>query len=230
MSTELGNTFGEDYGDEYASVVDDWTGRLDGAPSVTKDMNVNWGSDLATKLGPPAAAALVVHATKNWKAGPTPTAGVLKMFAVLAVKAVIAKQMYDLLHRLHTRVNTPPDKDGSPPAGSESVKETVNRAPQTTAQIFDMTRDGFDGILSRFYTRKGDLTGRRRWVTDETKKSPTSRHSALDGEVRNQDEEFSYEKTSFFGPRPPGGSPDHWSNCSCRISYEKKDGSWTDPM
>lgn len=226
MSTPEANKFGDNYADDYAGVVDNWTGRLDGVDAVTEAMQSEWGADLSKKLGPPAAAALLVYASRNWKPGPPPHPSVIKMFISLAIKAVIAKQMYDLVQRLHTRVNEKPEKDGAPPPGSESVKETVNRAPQTTAQIFDMTKDGFDGIMQRYFIRKGELTGRRRWVTDETKKNPTSRHAALDGEIRNQDEEFSYEKKGIFGPRPPGGHPDHWSNCSCYLQYEKKDGSW----
>lgn len=231
MSSKAGMDFGDEHQEKYAKAIETWTQKVDNVSEVNKKLEDKWGNTLLDALSEPLIEALTSKdALAQWeKAGlKLPNKQVLKMFSEIAAKYSLAYASPDLLRRLVVSVKADkanPSKD-SLTAALRVVRppELAKRSPQTVAQIFDMAKDRFNSVLSRFLQRDDQLTGRRRWVTDDS----NSRHSSLNQEVRDEGEEFTYKKRSIHGPRPVGGNPADWSNCSCRIEYEKSSGKWVD--
>jgi hypothetical protein len=85
-----------------------------------------------------------------------------------------------------------------------------------------MVKDKFNNIMARFFKDQNELTGRRRWQTSGLK----SRHSSLNGQIKDENESFYYKGDYVYGPRPSGGSPGNWSNCSCFLQRETVGGDW----
>lgn len=224
MSSELGMRFGKDNGSIYGTIISNWVEKLKGVDEVTPEQKAEWANDLINALGPEAAPLLQTVALSWEEAGLIlPASDVLKKFAEIAIKAGLGKHTVDLLKRLHTRVNDSLTASDNLDDDSMETPDTLAlRAPQTVAQIFDMVKDAFGSLIERFNKRKGNLTGRRKWQTN----SSPSRHSRLDGQIKNDDEDFYYKGEEIYGPRPPGGSPANWSNCSCQIFLETKQGEW----
>lgn len=190
-------------------------------------------------------------------AGKLPPKDLLEMYTKIAVKGALAIDTGDLLQRLKdsaaitefavnsiNSVNSI-NRDNSTKSTRSprlvvplrlktetsefavmQVPELLKRSSQTVAQIFDMAQDRFDGLIGRYFKKTGQASGKRQWVTEYSKSGP-SRHAALNGQVKSENEDFIYEGEKVHGPRPPGGSPANWSNCGCRLSYELSKGVWT---
>lgn len=234
MSSKLGMEFGEQYGEAYGEVVAKWGKKLKGVSKITEPMKKEWAKDLRGALEEDIVDALVKKAANDWKAvGPLPSKETVRRFAQQAVRQSFNEDHFDLLERLRLMAQEPEPQEAvtasmvlnEPPSltAAISVSEALKRVGQTVAQVFDMAKDGFNSVFGRFYQRRGDLTGRRRWRTVGGKES---RHRSLDGDIVGPDGSFNYKGDSIRGPRPPGGSPENWSNCSCYVEVEKKDGEW----
>lgn len=221
MSSEIGNQFGKEYGEEYGKVVAKWAKRLKGVKTISESSKKEWAADLRKALAPQLVEALIKEITPQWKkVGALPTEETIERFAQTAAKTALDNDMKDLLERLRLMAQEPEPAEVL--TAANTVSEALKRVGQTVSQVFDMVTDKFNNIMERFFERKGDLTGRRKWSTNSIK----SRHSRLEGQVKTTGESFSYKGESVFGPRPPGGSPANWSNCSCSISFEKANGDW----
>lgn len=230
MSSAYGTTFGAEYQAAYAKVLKKWLAKGRRVTNLTPAMEAEWAADLKAALGEPLNAALLSsQAMEQWTAGGVelPSKSTLQRFSeIAAVKYALAFASIDLLRRLIKVAKTdkayPP---GSKVTGSVRIarpSELIQRAAQTVAQIFDMAKDRFNSLMNRFLERKQELTGRRRWVSVGDK----SRHSMLHHQIRSEGEPFSFKKELIQGPRPPGGNPHDWSNCSCFIEVETKGGKW----
>lgn len=225
MSTELAMQFGSEYHEDYAKVLDRWSNKVTRVAGTSPRLESQWGLDLQEALGEPVHAALLhADALGQWKKVKLPSKDALDMFAKIAVKYSLAFATSDLLRRLIRSVKDE-KKDNGVQAAAFSPSELANRARQTVAQIFDMARDAFNAVLNRFLHRREELTGRRRWVST----GDNSRHADLHHEIRDEGEPFLYKKELIQGPRPPGGNPHDWSNCSCVIELERRDGTWFTP-
>lgn len=228
MSSELAMSFGEDHHEKYAEVLEAWANTAAGE-KVTDAMVEKWGADLYEALAEEVIDALMAKdALALWsgKGINLPSRETLKMFSQIAAKYTLQYASRDLLARL-VRSATFDKANPSPDVVTAAIKpirpsEMVKRSPLTVAQIFDMAKDKFSNVLSRYLTKNNEFTGRRRWVTV----GKNSRHASLNREIKGPDEFFSYQKEKIAAPRPVGGSPTHWSNCSCRLEYETRKGKW----
>lgn len=222
MSTELAMDFGQKYGEEYGQVVEQWAKKLKGVKQVSTEMQDEWGADLRNSLESQLVDTLVDQVAPEWKkVGPLPSDETIRRYAQIAAKASLQQDMGDLLVRLRAMAQ---EEEPEMITAAMLVSTVLKRVFPAVAQIFDMVGDRFGGIIEKYFQRKKALTGRRRWNTT----SLGSRHRRLDGQIKNKGENFEYKGQSIYGPRPPGGSPENWSNCSCRISYEKNNGEWTE--
>lgn len=251
MSTELANSFAEDHHEKYAEVLDAWASTAAGK-EVTDAMVEKWGADLHKALADDLIEALMAKdALALWsgKGVSLPSKETLYRFSQIAAKYALQYSTRDLLNRLvksatYNKENPAETITASssssliwtgaaytPTTSSSSISfairpmrpsELSKRSPQTVAQIFDMAKDKFSGSVQRFMVKTGQFSGRRRWNTH----SKDSRHAALNGEIKDFNEFFSFNKEKVVGPRPVGGSPAHWSNCSCTISFETRKGRW----
>lgn len=232
MSSQAGMDFGDKHQEKYAKAIDNWTGKVAKVSDVSKKLEGQWGNTLLDALAEPLIEALTSKdALGQWeKAGlKLPSKETIKMFSEIAAKFSLAYASPDLLRRLVISVKAdkanPPEKALTAALKVIRPEELAKRSPQTVAQIFDMAKDRFNAVLNRFLQRDSQLTGRRRWVTD----GKDSRHAALNQVVRDEGTPFSYKKNDVHGPRPVGGNPADWSNCSCRLQYEKSNGKWVNP-
>lgn len=218
MSSELGTKFGDKHGADFGEIASDWAVKLQGIDKITSDQQQEWSSDLIKSLGVSAARILMSHVVTTWKRAGLllPSKETLKLFSDIAIKAGLGLHTFDLLKRLHERSNAPEEVV----TADATMDPLAIRAPQTLAQIFDMIKDFFGRLIERFNRRKGNLTGERTWHINH---SP-SRHSRLDGQTKSEDENFNYKGEEIYGPRPPGGDPANWSNCSCYLSLGTKNG------
>lgn len=229
MSSKQGMEFGSEYYGDYAKVLESWTDKVKNSTEVDAELEAKWGVDLFKALSDPVTEALMAKvALAQWAKQDVdlPSKEALRMFSGIAAKYSLSYATPDLLRRLVRSVKedkkNPPEDTVTAAIRVMRPSELVHRAPQTVAQIFDMAKDQFNDLIYRFQTRKETFTGRRRWVTV----GEHGRHQDLDGEIRGPDEEFTYKKKSIVGPRPVGGNPADWSNCSCVTDYEKTDGKW----
>lgn len=220
MSTKEAMKFGLEHGESYGTVVSSWGKKLVGVDKITDEMKKEWGADLNKALNTSLIEAIVSGSEVWKKAGSLPSKETIERFAQTAVKASLNNDMYDLLFRLREMAQEPDTFESITAAAR--VSTTLKRVGQTVAQVFDMVKDRFNQIMSRYFEDQNQLTGRRRWRTSSLK----SRHSGLNGEIRSEGESFSYKGDSIYGPRPAGGSPANWSNCSCFLERETIDGDW----
>lgn len=232
MSSQAGMDFGDKHQEKYAKAIDTWTNKVGKVSEVSKKLEGQWGNTLLDALAEPLIEALTSKdALGQWeKAGvKLPSKEAMKMFSEIAAKYSLAYASPDLLRRLVNSVKN--DKANPPETSNKAVtaalrvvrpSELANRSPQTVAQIFDMAKDKFNSVLNRFLQRDNQFTGRRQWITD----GAHSRHANLNKEVRDEGDDFTYKKQAISGPRPVGGNPADWSNCSCRLQYEKSNGKW----
>lgn len=228
MSSELAMSFGEEHHEKYAEVLEAWTNTAAGE-KVTDAMAEKWGSDLHEALAEDLMEALVAKDDLSGWSGKgitLPSSETLKMFSQIAVKYSLQYASRDLLDRL-VKSSTFDKENPSSDTVTAAIKpmrptELVKRSHLTVAQIFDMAKDKFIVVLSRHLTKNNQFTGRRRWVTA----GKNSRHGSLNGQTKGPDEFFSYQKEKIAAPRPVGGSPAHWSNCSCTLEYETRKGKW----
>lgn len=234
MSSKLGMEFGEQYGEAYGKVVSKWGKKLKGVSKITEPMKKEWAKDLRGALEKDIIEELTAKASKDWKSIGPISDEAIKNFAKQAVRRSMDEDHFDLLERLRLMAQEPEPEDQQLTASmiinnpssltaAISVSEALKRVGQTAAQIFDMAKDSFNAVVGRFFQRRGDLTGKKRW---RTVGGAESRHRSLDGQVKNVDESFNYKGESISGPRPPGGSPENWSNCSCYLEVQKKNGDW----
>jgi hypothetical protein len=230
MSTELATMFGEDHHEKYAEVLESWASKAAGK-NVTDAMVAQWGADLHEALAEDITDALTAKdALARWssKGITLPSPEVIKMFSQIAAKYTLQYATRDLLDRL-VKSATFDKENPSETTITAAIRpmrpsELIKRAPQTLAQVFDMAKDKFNNALTNHMVKTGQFSGRRRWVTT----SKNSRHASLNQEVKDFNEFFLFGKEKVVGPRPVGGSPAHWSNCSCRLQYETKKGRWID--
>jgi hypothetical protein len=211
MSTNFASTFGEEHGNEYGRIVNKWSKRLVGVNEIDQETFQEWGKDLQEVLGEQVKEALLNETVKEVRksGGKMPSKELFDMYADIAVKGALATDTGDLLERLRISANEHLTAAFSP-AG------LAKRAFLTVAQIFDMAQDRFKRLANNFTNRTRETPRRRIW---ETHSGPDSRHASLDGVVKEEDEMFEYNGQEVYGPRPPGGSPADWSNCSCEIRY-----------
>lgn len=221
MSSELGIGFGQEYGEEYGKVVAKWGKRLKGVKRISDEIKKEWSVDLRKALESQLVEVIVKKTSPGWKkVGELPSDETIKRFAQTAAKGSLEQDTNDLLERLRLMAQEPESEEAI--TAAITVSEALKRVGQTVSQIFDMVKDRFNGTMERYNRRQGKLTGRRRWQTNSLK----SRHSRLDGQVKSEDERFVYKGESVYGPRPPGGSPANWSNCSCSLDVQRRDGDW----
>ncbi len=215
MSTKIATSFGEVYQDDYHKVISKWSKKFSSRVGVNPKTRSEWGSDLQNFLGNSVITALMDHTLPRWsKVGTLPPKEVLDMYAKIAAKGALAVDTGDLFQRL---------KDASVTVlAAVQAPELVKRASQTVSQIFDMAQDRFNSLLGKNFQNTDQATGDRMWVITPSKFGP-SRHASLDGVVRAEDELFDVDGEEVYGPRPPGGDPAQWSNCSCRILYQSGD-------
>ena len=218
MSSEFAMDFGAKYGNEYGRVIDKWSRKLDGVDKITDSMRVEWGADLEKALGEQVSEALRKQAISKWKGkGVTlPSDESLERFVIVSTKRALISDTNDLLKRLQISSNTIV-------AAPMSPIELVKRAGQTVAQILDMSFDRFDALMFTALRLTGQVSNVRRWNTSGTKQS---RHGGLNGEEKEEGEFFTYNGNKVYGPRPPGGDPGDWSNCSCYLTYRTNRGKW----
>lgn len=251
LSSELGMSFGDKHHEKYAEVLEAWTNTAAGK-KVTDGMAEKWGADLHDALAEDLIEALMSKDDlSDWssKGITMPSRETLKMFSQIAAKYSLQYASRDLLDRLVKSVTFDKENPSETIVASSSATltwtgsdylasnttstitaairpmrplELAKRSPLTVAQIFDMAKDKFKIVLSGHFERKNELTGRRKWVTT----GKNSRHGALNGEIKGPEELFTYSGEEIAHPRPVGGSPAHWSNCSCRLEYETRNGKW----
>jgi hypothetical protein len=228
LSSELGMSFGENHHEKYSEVLEAWANTAAGE-KITDAMVEKWGADLYAALSEDLIDSLMAKDDlSEWsgKGISLPSKEILTMFSQIAAKYSLQYATRDLLDRLVKSATY--DKENPPEDAITAAirpmrpSELMKRSPQTLAQIFDMAKDKFNAVLNNHFTKTNQFTGRRRWVTV----GKNSRHAALNGEIKGPEELFSYENEKIVAPRPVGGSPAHWSNCSCRLEYETKKGKW----
>lgn len=218
MSTPLGTQFGSEYGEEYGAVIDNWGKKLKGVSKISDNLRKEWVMDLRTHLEEQLIEALKKTAVEQWKAVGEPyNKDVIEIYAKTAAKISLSRDHFDLLERLRLMAQEPDTV-----TAAISVGEAKKRAGQTLSQIYDMVVDTFNQITTKVFKRKNKATGKRRWKTVGT----DSRHAQLNGRVKKEGESYYYKGSLIYGPRPPGGSPENWSNCSCYLERELTDGSW----
>lgn len=226
MSTELATIFGVKHHEKYAGVIETWASKLEGK-KIIPELFAEWGADLHEALAEDLEKSLMDNSLSDWDVK-LPSKETLKRFSQIAVKYSLQYATKDLLDRLSKSADfnkaNPPEDGITAAIRPMRPSELAKRSPQTVAQIFDMTKDKFSAVLSRHFTRNNQFTGRRRWITS----GKNSRHAALNHEIKGPDEFFSFNKEKIAAPRPVGGSPANWSNCSCNLSYERKDGKWVE--
>lgn len=223
MSTPIAAEFGNQHGDAYGEFLEKWASKLKGVDKITDELRVEWSSDLQKILGEEAVNTLIKEVSPKWKrVGSLPDKESLDRYAQMTVKRSLFTDTEDLLERLRVRAQLPDEEVDEITAAIFPVNHLVKRARQTVAQVFDMVKDRFDRVLGKHYEDKKQLTGRRRWRTT----SLNSRHKDLNLVEKGSGENFSYKGQSISGPRPLGGSPENWSNCSCFIQYERANGEW----
>lgn len=227
MSSEAGMNFGSKHHEKYAKIIDTWSNK--DISKVTDKLEGKWGEDLLEALADPLIEELTSNdSLRQWsKAADLPSKEVLSMYSKIAVKYSLAHASTDLLRRLVISVKN--DRSNPPETVTAAARvvrpsELAARSPQTVAQIFDMAKDQFNSLLGKYFYKKNQFTGRRQWITADK----NSRHKALNGVIADPDEAFTYKKQEIHGPRPVGGNPADWSNCSCRLKYERTNGKWVD--
>lgn len=224
MSTPVATAFGSQYGNEYAEFLSKWAEKLKGVEKITDDIKREWAADLQKTLGEQAVNTLIKEVSPKWKkVGPLPAKETLDRYAQMAVKRSLSSDTDDLLERLRVRAQLPDEEPDEVTAAIFPVKFLLLRSGQTVAQIFDMIKDRYDRTIGRHYEEEKKLTGRKRWRTT----SLNSRHKDLNLVVKDEDESFNFKGQDISGPRPPGGSPENWSNCSCYLQVEQANGDWT---
>lgn len=252
MSSELGMSFGENHHEQYTEVLEAWANSAAGG-KVTDAMAEKWGADLYAALSEDLIEALMSQDDlSEWsgKGISLPSRETLLMFSQIAAKYSLQYASRDLLDRLiksATFAKENPEEETITASSNATViwsgdyiattnagsaitaairpmrpSGLAKRSNLTVAQIFDMAKDKFTNVLGNHLTKNNQFTGRRRWVTD----GKTSRHAALNHQIKDFNEKFTFEKEQIVAPRPVGGSPAHWSNCSCRLEYETKKGKW----
>lgn len=225
MSTSAGDAFGEKHSEKYQEFLRKWEKKIDGQ-KVSKEMAKEWGNDLAATLGDDLVTMAEADMIRKFEAAGIEVAdkGTIRRWVETAIKVAVVVGAIDLLRRAVAIKNNEPDqcKIIRPnPEFAICFIELISRAFLTLRQIFDMVKDAAVALAVRFFTRRGEFTGRRRWVSENGKKS---RHSSLNGQIRNEDARFNYKGDKIYGPRPINGHPDHWSNCSCTLVFERKRG------
>lgn len=227
MSSKAGLEFGAEHHEKYAKVLDKWSNK--NISEVTDKTAEKWGADLLDALGDPVIESLSSkEALGQWKKAGVklPSKETIKMFSEIAAKYSLGHASPDLLRRLVLSVKNNKENPVVLTAAAEGKivrpSELIKRSPQTVAQLFDMAKDKFNDVMSRYLKKDAQFTGKKRWVTVGNH----SRHADLDKEVRDEGGTFTYKKKSIGGPRPVGGNPGDWSNCSCRLEYQKSNGKW----
>lgn len=251
MSSELGTIFGENHHEKYAEVLEAWANTAAGE-KITDAMAEKWGADLYSALSEDLIEALMSkEEISEWssKGISLPSNETLQRFSQIAAKYSLQYATRDLLDRLVKSATFDKENPSDIITASSNItitwtgidfvttntsnsftaairpmrpSELVKRSPQTLAQVFDMAKDKFTHVLGRHLVNTNQFTGRRRWVTS----GKDSRHAGLNHEIKDFNEKFTFNKEQIVGPRPVGGSPAHWSNCSCRLEYETKKGKW----
>ena len=223
MSSKRGMAFGEEFGSIYGEIVEKWAKKLANVDEITEEMHKEWALDLEKALGDHISKELL-KTTGQWKrVGTLPSRETLSRFAKTSVRSSLGNDMGDLLVRLHSsaKLTMKEDPEAMVAAGF-LVKQLILRSGQTVAQIFDMAGDAFNATVGRFFKDKGALTGKRRWRT----RSLNSRHRSLNMQEKSEGESFVIGGSTVYGPRPPGGEPALWSNCSCYLERETAGGEW----
>lgn len=220
MSSKQGTRFGEEFGSEYGEVVEKWGKRLKGVEKISDSMKKEWSADMEKSLGEQVLKSLKSQANVWKSVSPLPSDETLERFAKIAVKGSLAEDSMDLLERLRKMAQEPEPEDAI--TAAITVGEALKRVGQTVSQVFDMAKDRFNRLMSNHFRDEGKLTGRRRWRTTSLK----SRHRQLNHQVKSEGDNFIFKGSSVYGPRPPGGSPENWSNCSCYLQLEKDNGDW----
>lgn len=214
----------------YAAVLARWSKKIKPGDKISDADREAWTADLRKALEQDLVAKLKEDVTKEWAAAklPIPSDETLDRFAKTAAKKALGPDAYDLLSRLPTFTDPDTAQEALDVLTAASPWGfVIKRSVLAVSQMFDMAADAYNATIGRFFQKSGALTGRRQWhVTSVTKKGTQSRHESLDGQIRNEGESFEFKGESVYGPRPPGGSPAHWSNCSCYLTYEKENGDW----
>jgi hypothetical protein len=227
MSSEPGVSFGAEHHEKYAEVVETWANKLNGT-EITDEMFREWGADLHSALAEDLRDSIVTTDLDKWGVK-LPSTEVLMMYSQIAIKYALQYATKDLLDRLARSVKfdveNPPEESITAAIRPMRPSELAKRSPQTVAQIFDMAKDRFNQSISRFLTKNQQFTGRRKWVTS----GKNSRHASLNHEIKGPDEFFTFNKEKIAAPRPIGGPPASWSNCSCSLAFETRDGKWITP-
>lgn len=228
MSSNLAMLFGENHHEKYSEVLKSWSNTTHSG-KLTDAMVVKWGADLNVALSEDLIKALVSKDDlSSWssKGIRLPSPETLKMFSQIAAKYSLQYASRDLLNRFLKSVTF--DKENpSEDAVTAAIRPVrpsviIDRSPLTVAQIYDMAKDKFTNILSNYLTKNDQFTGRRKWITN----SKNSRHASLNDEIRGPNEYFIYDKEKVAAPRPVGGDPASWSNCSCYLLYELRNRKW----
>lgn len=228
MSSKAAMDFGDDYQQKYSLILKRWEKKIKGAGKVTASMEEKWAADLQKELAELLSDSLMSEEEiKGWNKLDLPSLETRHNFTKIGVKFALSVASADLLRRYVKSVKETKDlPPGESPVGGLKVYrpgEFIARASQTLAQIYDMATDKFNAVMNSFLKRKGEVTGRRKWVTV----GGDSRHAALDGQIRNEGGTFTFNKKSVYGPRPADGNPKDWSGCSCFLTFERSDGTWT---
>lgn len=236
MSTQVGTKFGITYAETYGEVIEKWAKKLEGVSEIDDATRSEWNADLEKALGEEVKDAILRYTAKEWSrtGAAMPSKATIERYAQIAAKGALQADTGDLLHRLQISANTEPTE-----AITASIKlsnchlctgcdtcldsitaavlpgELIKRAHQTVSQIFDMAQDRFNRSIAKFSAKVKGKPMKRTWHTN----SKNSRHAALDGQSKTEDEMFEYDGEKIYGPRPPGGSPANWSNCSCTLRY-----------
>ncbi len=228
MSSELGMSFGENHHEKYSEVLEAWANTAAGQ-EITDAMVEKWGKDLYSALAEDLIETLMSKSEISaWssKGVSLPSPETLKMFSQIAAKYSLQYASRDLLDRLVKSATFDKENpsDEAVTAAIRPVRPTtlIKRSPLTLAQIFDMAKDKFTSILGTSLTKNNQFTGRRRWITA----GRSSRHSALNGQIKGPEDLFVFNGEEIVAPRPVGGSPANWSNCSCYLEYETSKGRW----
>lgn len=228
MSSKSAMRFGDEYQEKYAKILEKWENKIKDAGKVTAAMEEKWASDLEKELAELLLESLMSEEEiKGWNKLDLPSKETQHNFTKIGVKFALAVASGDLLRRYVKSVRETRDiSPGESPVGGLKVYrpgEFIARASQTLAQIYDMATDKFNSVMNSFLKKKGEVTGRRKWVTV----GGDSRHAALDGQIRGEGGTFTFNKKSIYGPRPADGNPNDWSGCSCYLTFERSDGTWT---
>lgn len=217
-SSTLAVSFSGENTEKYQKVVVKWSQKLGGVDKISEEMFKKWGSDLREALGDDVTSALLTSTLNQWKNSGLnlPSEEVLQLFAKIAAKGALSVDTKDLLLRLRDSAN-------AVTAAILPLVTLIKRGGLAVSQIFDMAQDIFNRTIGRFFQRTDQLTKKRRWTTSG---EPTSRHRRLNFVEKNENEMYHVNGNAIYGPRPPGGSPDEWSNCSCGLQFLAPGGEW----